>query len=862
MKQLALSLLFCCCATIAYGQGFTGRITDLVSGDPLPFASIYVQETGSGTVTNENGDYQLRLPNGYYTLVFQYLGYSTEVKRVGATASFQRLNLALRPEALQLSTIEVLDGKEDKSYSVIRRAIAKADYHRNQIDAYTAEVYVKGTGKIDKIPRLYLSMIPKEERAEIDTTQAFISESISKISYQRPNTFRQEVVSIYERGDLGADATPYLFATFYQPKVAAAVSPLAPSAFSYYKFSHEGLFYDREYAVNKIKVIPRSKGEGVFEGYIYIVEGQWSIHSLDLRTYQTGFQFDVRQTYAPIQDKAWMPVTTKVDVQGKILGIAMRGHYIAAVSNYDITINPSLPAYVEVIDEKKDPEQAQAVRKANQARDDVQILEEGGALTRKELRRLMRNYEKEERAQSEEPEILSDFTLTNDSAKTTVDTAYWAAVRPVPLTPLETRTYAIQDSVWKVSSQNRDSVQLALALSSSRTDEESMANQVKKTFGNFSISPHLDLLNAVEGYALGAQMGVGKSWKNQRLALEINPRYGFGWQRMTFNTGLQYNRGKDGKYFTADLTGGRYLRQFDPFPAMEPVLNTFTMLFSHRNYLSWYERAFGQLELKHNWGRKLRLKGAFSYEDRRVVENQTEAGLLYTESRTYRPNNPFNAAIGSVLEELAPAATLKMQLHWEPKQRYTLQNGAKRRIKNASPTWSMLYAAGLPGIGQSSADFHRIEAAYQRRLEAGIRGKVDLLIRGGAFLSSNQVDLPDFKHFATTEIFFTDVDPIAGYRLLPFYAFSSNSHYLETFAHYQFRKFLLSRIWRLQRLGLREDVFVNYLYTPESQHYTELGYSIDNIFRLFRLEFVTSFQDFKYRDFGIRFSAAAVFGRN
>ncbi|NJO87232.1 MAG: hypothetical protein HC821_04355 [Lewinella sp.] len=62
-------------------------------------------------------------------------------------------------------------------------------------------------------------------------------------------------------------------------------------------------------------------------------------------------------------------------------------------------------------------------------------------------------------------------------------------------------------------------------------------------------------------------------------------------------------------------------------------------------------------------------------------------------------------------------------------------------------------------------------------------------------------------------------------------------------------------------MGLREDLFLNYLYTPESQHYFELGYSIDNIFRVARLEFVTSFQAFKYRSFGIRCSITSLFGR-
>jgi hypothetical protein len=128
-------------------------------------------------------------------------------------------------------------------------------------------------------------------------------------------------------------------------------------------------------------------------------------------------------------------------------------------------------------------------------------------------------------------------------------------------------------------------------------------------------------------------------------------------------------------------------------------------------------------------------------------------------------------------------------------------------------------------------------------------------------LSRNNVELPDYKHFATSEIFYIDADPIGSYRLLPFYTYSTGKEYLEAYAHYQFRKFLLSRIWSLQRKGIREDVFVNYLYTPESEHYTELGYSIDNIFRIFRLEFVTSFQDFKYQEFGVRMSVASVFGR-
>jgi len=43
---------------------------------PLPYVSIYVEGTTTGTTTNINGEYELKLPNGRYELVYQYVGYA------------------------------------------------------------------------------------------------------------------------------------------------------------------------------------------------------------------------------------------------------------------------------------------------------------------------------------------------------------------------------------------------------------------------------------------------------------------------------------------------------------------------------------------------------------------------------------------------------------------------------------------------------------------------------------------------------------------------------------------------------------------------------------------------------------------
>jgi hypothetical protein len=59
-------------------------------------------------------------------------------------------------------------------------------------------------------------------------------------------------------------------------------------------------------------------------------------------------------------------------------------------------------------------------------------------------------------------------------------------------------------------------------------------------------------------------------------------------------------------------------------------------------------------------------------------------------------------------------------------------------------------------------------------------------------------------------------------------------------------------------LGIRENVFINYLATPTSKNYTELGYSIDGILRLFRLEGIVAFRDGKYLDYGFRIGISAT----
>jgi hypothetical protein len=62
--------------------------------------------------------------------------------------------------------------------------------------------------------------------------------------------------------------------------------------------------------------------------------------------------------------------------------------------------------------------------------------------------------------------------------------------------------------------------------------------------------------------------------------------------------------------------------------------------------------------------------------------------------------------------------------------------------------------------------------------------------------------------------------------------------------------------------GISENVFINYLAAPLSGDYTEVGYSLDGLMRIFRLEGAVSFFDGRYQDIGFRIGIATSVGVN
>lgn len=872
---LVLLAAFLIQSTALMASGIRGYIRD-IDGNALEYATIYVQETGDGAVTNSEGYYQLRLEPGNYTIIFQYLGFQSKVEKITTGGSWREVNMVLRPQTFQLKQIEVTGSDEDPAYTVMRKAIAKAEYHRNQIDRYEAQVYVKGSGRLVKSPFFLRKRLKKEG---IDSTTAFTSESVSVVEYIRPNTFNERVISVYKHGD-DNDSSPmsYVNGSFYQPEIAGAVSPLSPKAFGFYRFKLEGYFEDRGYFVNKIRVKPRSRGDDVFDGYIYIVEDYWAIHSLELATYKLGFKFDINQVYTPIQEVAWMPVTAQFDVTGSIFGFGIEYNYLASLKDYKIELNPELPDDFTVIDEKLNKELAEQVEEIRKEKPKTAEISEklasGEEVTRKELKKLMREYEKEEQKMEEAPEVISITSYTVDSNAYNQDSSFWADMRPLPLTDYEIKGYVKRDSIAKIEIREQEEAKEYFDSTGRRKKRKRTVfdnlgflfveswKLGEKSRLRFDGPLHDVQFNPLEGFNSTMTLEYQKRFKDSQFDLGVDGRYGFSWRRFNFRGYSELRTGDRDFRQTFTLEGGRYVDQFNGKHRIPEFLNTFYSLLYERNFIHLYEKEYGAFGWTKKWDATANARFRTEWANRRLFPNFTTTQSWFPkDDRAYGDNIPD-------MVEMAPypnrekAFTIAAAIEVRPWQKYRIRNGDRQAIERSSPTFEFEYRKGVQGVGGSQTNYDLLDFTYRQEFNITARGKLDIRLNAGKFINNEYVGLADFKHFPGNEIIFTTIDPVASFRMLPFYEFSTQDEYVAGHLHYQFRKFMLTHIWEVQLMGIKENVFVNYLATPSNDNYMELGYSIDNILRVFRLEFVTSFQDFQYRDFGVRIGIASNLGED
>ncbi|MDZ7821334.1 MAG: carboxypeptidase-like regulatory domain-containing protein [Candidatus Marinimicrobia bacterium] len=105
------------------GFSLRGVVTDAETGEDLIGAAVSIEDLATGSFTNAYGFYSVTLPPGEHTVVYSFIGYEAQVKKIDLREN-TLLNVELSPAPISLEEVMVSAERKDKSLTSARMSIA------------------------------------------------------------------------------------------------------------------------------------------------------------------------------------------------------------------------------------------------------------------------------------------------------------------------------------------------------------------------------------------------------------------------------------------------------------------------------------------------------------------------------------------------------------------------------------------------------------------------------------------------------------------------------------------------------------------------------------------------------------------
>ncbi len=829
--RLYLVTLLCLLSTLAIAQtGIRGTIKSS-TGEELPFSTIYIKGTTNGTTANEKAHYFLRTPPGKHTIVVQYVGYAILEREVNVVdGQTIEMHFTLEEQALQLKTVTITAGDENPAYRVIREAIKKRKFYENEVRAFKNDAYIKGLFRLRKRPDKILG-----QKITIDTGIVYLSESVSKFAFERPDKISERMISSKVSGNeqgfsfnQASDFNINPYEKNYSHDILGErvfISPISNQAFLIYDFEWLGIFEENGKLINKIKIIPKRSTDPAFEGVVYIVEDEWRFHTLDLlATKARGIEFTdslrIHQVFAPTQNDIWMPLSQKFEFQFGAFGFKGDGYYLGVYSNYEV--EPNYDLY-------------------------------------KEEKLFASTFEGEE-----EKDLFSedDFTaevLYVEEGSNKRDSTYWQNIRPIPLTTVEVDDYRVKDSIRVVKESvpykdSVDNVRNKLSVGNVLLTGYTHYNSIAEKYWALPSIQSTFQFNTVEGLVTEFQPTIW-SQNDERTKYWVRPslRYGFSSEKFYAKFDASY-RFLDDQFTRIYVGGGSYVSQFNSQEAISPFINSYMTLFSGDNFMKLYQKSYGYTRFQKELVNGIRMNARLEYAVRDTLSNTTDFTWAKDENVAFTSNLPYNeelnggtdGAIGTGFST-SKALTASVVFRIRFKQRYATRPDMKFTYSSKYPE---LFVTLKKGFADVSYDFVSLRVTDDMNL--GLSGSSTYSVEAGSFLSSNSMTFADFKHFSGNQTSLSQVDKQYKFELLPYYTFSTKDTYVEAHFEHHFNEFIFNKIPLIKKLNFQAVGSVNYLNTKAIGNYVEIGAGIEHIFKFMRVDYYWAFRDGKSEANGFR----------
>ncbi|MBX9852443.1 MAG: DUF5686 and carboxypeptidase regulatory-like domain-containing protein [Cytophagaceae bacterium] len=801
-----------------------GKVTDAETGEPLPFANIYFKETNIGTATDFDGFYTIKTSTPKDSVTCSFFGYTSRTKAIvkGVT---QTIDFQLSPEVSSFEEI-VITGRENPAFPVMRNVIKNKDKNdKRKLSAYEYESFNKIEISLDNVSEKFQDKKVMQQIAKmLDSVKAragedgkpvlpvFVSEALSNY-YHRANPDKTKEVIIATKisgiGITDGSLTSQLIGSSFQEYnfyrnwlnilEKDFVSPIADEWQGFYEYVLDDSMFIGDKWCYKIDFKPRREQDLAFTGTIWINDTTFALKQIEATIDKKANlnyieKIKIQQELDPSSEGAWLPVKTRVLIDIAELKSNSTG-LLAKFYTSNRYFNINHPRPPEFYDE-------------------LLVVEEDATMKSKE---------------------------------------FWDERRHDSMTTADKYVYSMIDSIKNVP------------LVKTYVEILNVAVNGYKKVGKIDIGPYLFLYanNNIEGHRIRLGFKTNIDFSN-RWIFKAYAAYGTLDERWKYGAEANYILSRH----NWTVIGVERREDIDQLGLAWDILNS-----GNNNIFLAFSR----------WGT---LRGPY-YSTQNMVRFERKFSKDFSQkiilkNRTFDPLYPFAyyndlKRQDSTLQTGFTTSEIILESRYA-KDEFFLQNDNDRISMGTKrwPIFTLRYTMGLKGALGSQFNYHKLNLDISDIFRWGTFGRTYFNFSAGRIFSPVPYPLLEV-HIGNESPFYTT----AAFNLMNYFEFISDNYAALKYRHY-FEGLFFNRIplikklkWRLLTTGgivyggisrKNQEMIpsvdangqnIRIFSSLEQKPYVELGYGIENIFKVLRVD---AFHRITYRDrpgvntFGVKVS--------
>jgi hypothetical protein len=774
-----------------------GKVTDVNSGDPIPYVNVIFQGTTIGITSDFDGNYELKTTTPSDTVVVSYIGYKVKKKNITKGIT-QVVNFQIEEDVTKLQEVVFVAG-ENPAFEVLRNVVRNKNKNdKRKLTAYEYDTYTKIEIDIDnlsdkfrqrKVVKKITQVLDSIERIAGEDGKPilplFITESVSKVYYRDNPSLKYENIIRSKINGVGVEdgttvtqlvGSSFQEYNFYQNwlNILAKdfVSPIADGWRLYYEYDLMDSLYVGDDYCYRLDFFPKSPQDLAFTGSMWITKAEYALKQIDVGIgKQANLNFiekiKIQQELEPTPEGAWLPVKNRVlidvsEVTGTSAGMLAKFY----TSNKNFIINkPHPPSFYET------------------------------------------------------PIVMEEDARINE------EESYWDSLRHEPLTQTEKNVYKMIDTLQNIP------------VVKTYTDIFKIVVGGYYDAGKLDLGPYISLfaVNNIEG--LRIQPGFKTNEKfSDKWVVGAQLGYGFKDERIKYMAFVQ-NIMSRRRWTTLTVKARSDISRVGIDD--ESVGDNFLLLASQRfgNFRRGYYFSEGRVDFKRELFKGFTQRVAFRYSTFEPAFN-----FAYYEQPDDLPN--------SSLRENFETAEMIFESRYARDELFIQSDNDRLSLGTVRwPIITIRYTKGLKGVFNSNFEYDKLRLSVYRRLRFGPLGAGYLNLTAEKVFTTLPYPLMAL-HLGNESPFYTSIT----YNMMNYGEFISDQFAAVKYEHH-FEGFLLK--WRLVGTanviygGLSQanrDIIAPFTpageptssfgYFDPHRPYVELGYGVENIFKFFRVDFV------------------------